>query len=294
LKIYEFGGNNLVEFNKIYQMDNLELLNQLESESIDLIYCDILYNTGKKFKDYDDSLGTAKDAVKWYIPRLKEMYRILKSTGSIYLQMDYRLSHYIKICMDDIFGYEQFKNDVVWRYSVNYKCDTYPHDTDNILFYTKTNNYTYKQQYRNSEAMEKRLNGITFEENGKLFYYQGRNIKGNEYIRKLRSKKFVEDNNLQEWFTKKEYTGVRVGSVWDDIAFVARGNEGVGYDTQKPKRLLERIILSSSNEDDVVADFFCGSGTSLVVAKELGRQYIGCDINEKAVYITNDRLNKIS
>lgn len=283
----------MIELNKIYQMDNLELMKQMESESIDLIYCDILYNTGKKFNDYDDNLGTPQQAIEWYKPRLEEMYRILKDTGSIYLHMDYRLSHYIKVEMDKIFGYENFKNDIVWRYSVNYKQNTYPHDTDNILFYTKSNNYTYHQQYRESEKMEKRLNGITFEENGKLYYYQGRNLTGSEYIRKLRSKEFVESNGLQEWFTKKEYTGIRVSSVWDDIAFVARGSEGVGYDTQKPKRLIERIIKSSSNEGEVIADFFCGSGTTLVVAKELGRQYIGCDISEKAVRITNERLHNV-
>lgn len=282
-----------IEYDKIYNMDNLELLKQLPSESVDLIYCDILYNTGRKFKDYDDNLGTPQEAVAWYEPRLIEMKRVLKDTGSIYLQMDYRLSHYIKVKMDEIFGLNSFKNDIVWRYSVNYKSNTYPHDTDNILYYTKTDKYTYNQQFRESSAMEKRLDGIIFEEDGKYFYYQGRNLKGSKYIRKLRGKEFVEYNNLYDYFTKKEYKGVRVGSVWEDIAFVARGNESVGYDTQKPKRLLERIIKTSSNEGDIVADFFCGSGTTLVVAKELGRKYIGCDINEKAIYIAEERLKNI-
>lgn len=284
----------MAELNKVYNMDNLKLMKQLQDNSIDLIYCDILYNTGKKFKDYDDNLGTLKEAIEWYKPRLIEMHRILKNTGSIYLQCDYRLSHYIKIEMDKIFGYENFKNEIVWRYSVNYKQNTYPHDTDNILFYTKSNKFTYHQQYRKSEKMEKRLDGIVFKEEGKLFYYQGRNLKGSEYIRKLRSKEFVELNDLHQYFAKKEYTGVRVSSVWDDIAFVARGNEGVGYDTQKPKALLERIIKTSSNEDDVVADFFCGSGTTLVVANELNRNYIGCDINQRAVDITNERLGSLT
>ena len=77
-----------MELNKVYCMDNLELLKQMNDESIDLIYCDILYNTGRKFKDYDDNLGSPQEAVAWYIPRLIEMKRVLKDTGSIYLQMD--------------------------------------------------------------------------------------------------------------------------------------------------------------------------------------------------------------
>ena len=96
--------------NKTFQMDNLELLRQLPSNSIDLIYCDILYNTGKKFKDYNDKLGTPQEAMEWYKPRLIEIYRVLKDTGSIYLQMDYRLVHYMKVEMDSIFGLDNFNN----------------------------------------------------------------------------------------------------------------------------------------------------------------------------------------
>lgn len=282
----------MIELNKAYNMDNLELMKQIDDSSVDLIYCDILYNTGKNFKDYDDKLGTPQQATEWYRPRLLEMKRILKDTGSIYLQCDYRLVHYLKIGMDDIFGYNNFRNEIVWRYSVNYRQNTYPHDTDNILFYTKTQNFTYNQQYKTSEKMEKRLKGLLTERGGKLYYYQGRNIKGSSYIRKLRHENFVKENSLEEYFYEKEYIGIRISEVWDDIGFVSRGNEGVGYNTQKPKKLLERIIKTSSNKGDIVADFFCGSGTSLVVAKELGRQYIGCDINPRAVEISNERLSE--
>ena len=83
-----------MEINKIYCMDNLELLKQIPDESIDLIYNDILYNTGKKFKDYDDNLGTPQEAIEWYRPRLVEMKRVLKDIGSIYLQCDCRLVQY--------------------------------------------------------------------------------------------------------------------------------------------------------------------------------------------------------
>ena len=88
-----------MELNKVYCMDNLELLEQLPTGSIDLIYCDILYNTGKNFKDYNDNLGTVTQAMKWYRPRLFQMKRVLKSTGLIYLQCDYRLVHYLKVKM---------------------------------------------------------------------------------------------------------------------------------------------------------------------------------------------------
>lgn len=284
----------MVELNKLYCMDNLELLEQIPDESIDLIYSDILYNTGKRFKDFDDNLGTPQEAVKWYQPRIKEMHRILKSTGSIYIHSDFRLNHYMKILMDEIFGLSNFKNDIIWRYSVNYKADTYPRDNDNILYYTKSDTYTYKQQYRESKKMEKRLKNVIHKEGNKLYYYQGRNLKGSPYIRKLRHKDFVLTNSLEDYFTKREYTGVRVSNVWDDIGFVARGNESVGYDTQKPTKLLERIIKSSSNKGDVVADFFMGSGTTIEVAKELGRNYIGCDINPRAIELTKERLSKIS
>ena len=105
-----------MELNKVYNMDNLELLKQLPSESVDLIYCDILYNTGKKFKDYDDRLGTPQEAIEWYRPRLKEMKRVLKNNGNILLQMDYRLVHYLKVEMDNIFGINNFINEIIWYY----------------------------------------------------------------------------------------------------------------------------------------------------------------------------------
>ena len=94
---YQQEDNLRIELNKVYCMDNLELLKQMDSNSVDLIYCDILYNTGKKFKDYNDNLGTPQQAMEWYEPRLIEMKRVLKDTGSIYLQCDCRLVHYLKV-----------------------------------------------------------------------------------------------------------------------------------------------------------------------------------------------------
>lgn len=236
-----------MELNKVYNMDNLELLKQLPGNSIDLIYCDILYNTGKKFKDYDDNLGTAEEAIEWYKPRLIEMKRVLKDTGSIYLQMDYRLVHYMKVYMDELFGIKNFRNEIVWKYGLGGSGNReFAKKHDNILFYSKSNGYIFNIQYEN--ATSNRLKGQT--------------------------KKMTD--------------------VWDIPTLNNMAKERIGYNTQKPKALLERIIKASSNEGDIVADFFCGSGTSLVVAKELGRNYIGCDINPKAIEITNNRLMEIN
>ena len=260
-----------MELNKIYNMDNLELLKQMESELVDLIYCDILYNTGKKFKDFVDKLGTPQEAIEWYRPRLIEMNRVLKETGSIYLQCDYRLVHYLKVEMDSIFGLNNFRNDIIWCYkSQGFSKKQWSNKHDNILFYSKSNKWIFNLddiREEPSESWVKRY-GKELEKNG--FFIDGKG---------------------------KRYDGF-VGSPprdWLDINILPQAHkERVGYDTQKPKALLEKIIKASSNKNDIVADFFCGSGTSLVVAKELGRKYIGCDINPRAVEITKTRLKNIN
>ena len=236
----------MLELNKLYCMDNLELLKSLPSESIDLIYCDILYNTGKKFKDYDDNLGTPQQAIEWYEPRLIEMKRVLKNTGSIYLQCDYRLVHYLKIEMDTIFGMNNFINEIIWKYGLGGSGNReFAKKHDNILFYSKSKEYVFNLQYETATS------------------------------------------NKMKGCLKK------MTSVWDIPNINNMAKERTGYNTQKPKELLERIIKASSNKGDVVADFFMGSGTTCVVAKELGRKYIGCDINPRAIEITNNRLNEL-
>ena len=260
-----------MELNKIYNIDILELLKQMESELVDLIYCDILYNTGKKFKDFVDKLGTPQEAIEWYRPRLIEMNRVLKETGSIYLQCDYRLVHYLKVEMDSIFGLNNFRNDIIWCYkSQGFSKKQWSNKHDNILFYSKSNKWIFNLddiREEPSESWVKRY-GKELEKNG--FFIDGKG---------------------------KRYDGF-VGSPprdWLDINILPQAHkERVGYDTQKPKALLEKIIKASSNKNDIVADFFCGSGTSLVVAKELGRKYIGCDINPRAVEITKTRLKNIN
>ena len=264
-----------MELNNTYCMDNLELMKQTEDSSIDLIYCDILYNTGKKFKDYNDNLGTPQEAIEWYKPRLIEMKRILKETGNIFIQCDFHLSHYIKIELDKHFNY--FINEIIWEYPKGIKNSTRKeicnHDT--IFRYAKTNNYIHNQI--ESPYTEKQLSRFKYEDEDGKFYYDTRKDKNNEKVKvKVHLKK----------------SGTPLGDVW--YFNFSQGNERVGYDTQKPKELLKRIIESSSNKGGIVADFFCGSGTTLVVAKELGRQYVGCDINPRAIEIANNRLLEVN
>ena len=252
-----------MELNKLHCIDNLEIMRDMPSENIDLIYCDILYNTGKKFKDYDDNLGTPQEAIEWYEPRLLEMRRLLKDTGSIYLHMDYRLVHYMKVKMDEVFGIKNFQNHIIWCYNgggVTKKRFNKKHD--DILFYTKSKNFIYNTQY---QPLNKN--------SANRLKHNHRGLDKSDRIKK--------GTPMVDW--------------WVDIKCIVNpaNKEYVGYNTQKSKALLERIIKASSNKGDVIADFFMGSGTTCVVAKELGRNYIGCDINLKSIEITDKRLKQI-
>ena len=242
--------------------DNLELMSKIESGAVDLIYCDILYGTGRKFADYQDLKPIRSEIESHYIPRIKEMHRILKDTGSIYLQMDTRINHWIRCIMDEIFGYERFLNEIVWYYnSMSNTKNRYPKKHDCILFYSKSIDYKFDYEHKslrkeyssNTISRSKTKAGFN---NDKADY-----LKGNTYL--------VQD-------------------VWTDINFL---KNGVEYNTQKPKSLIERIINASSNEGDLVADFYLGSGTTAEVCKDLNRSFIGCDINPRAVEIAKKRCD---
>lgn len=227
--------------------DNLELMNKLPDNHIDLIYCDILFGTGKKFKDYQDLKPIRKEIENHYIPRITEMYRVLKPTGSIYLQMDTRINHWLRCIMDDIFSYENFRNEIIWCYGagdVNAK-NRFCRVSDHILFYAKTNMNLFNIQKDEKDAKVKDW--------WRIF-------------------SFGEKTFHKKWFAENE------------VEFV--------YATQKPKSLIERIIKASSNENDLVADFYAGSFTTAEVCLNLNRNFIGCDINPKAVEIGLKRINK--
>jgi DNA modification methylase len=237
--------------------DNLEFMQGLQNESIDLIYCDILYGTGRNFGDYQDLKADRKMIEDFYLPRIIEMHRVLKSTGSIYLHIDCKIQHWIRCIMDDILGIEKFRNEIIWGYDWGGRGEkTWAKKHDNILFYTKSNKWTF-----NTDEV------------------------------RVPYKTQIEGRKNPLVSKEKFNRGKLPTDVWDISVIHAMSKERVGYPTQKPEALLERIIKASSNEGDTVADFFLGSGTTAVVCKELNRKFIGCDINERAIKITNERLN---
>lgn len=198
-------------------------------------------------------------------PRLLEMRRILKDTGSIYLHCDPTASHYLKLLMDAVFGEDNFQNEIVWCYrggGVPRKAFARKHDT--ILFYSKTNtdSRVFNPQYiPYSEASQKLVKSRG-----------GTSIDGK--IRDLE-----RGAHMPDW--------------WSDIISLQTWSpERTGYDTQKPEALLERIIKASSNEGDVVLDPFCGCGTTMAVAERLRRNWIGIDITYLAIDVISKRLQK--
>ena len=248
-------------------VDNMQLLKSQPSESVDLIYSDILYGTGRNFGEYQD-LKPKRDVIEsHYLPRLIEMKRVLKQNGSIYLQMDTRINHWMRILMDKVFGYYNFQNEIVWAYESSGKSKKkYSQKHDVILFYSKSKKFTYNEQVIETNKNISRYNKIDEE--------------GNRYY--MRSGKY-----------KVVYKGIKpVTDCFLDLPFLTNNaNERNGYPTQKPKELIKRFVLASSNENDVVADYYLGSGTTAEVCKELNRNFIGCDIGQKAIEITKQRLS---
>ncbi len=253
-------------------VDNLELLLSQPDESVDLIYCDILYGTGRNFGDYQDLKPIRSEIESHYLPRLIEMHRVLKSTGSIYLQMDTRINHWLRCIMDDIFKYDNFRTEIVWFYNSQGKSDKeWNRKHDVILHYTKGKQWTFNAKDVMDSITDLTYKRFKSEIDKKGYYTCFKN--GKEY------KYYLENGSLpKDWF--------------EDVTYISRDNkELTGYPTQKPKALIERLIKASSNEGDTVADYYLGSGTTAVVCKELNRNFIGCDINPKAIEITNERLS---
>lgn len=253
--------------------------------------------------------------------RLVQCERVLKPTGSIYLHCDWHAVHYLKQVMDEIFGYDNFRNDITWkRTSAHNDPKQFGHNADRILFYVKSDDYTFnpiyvphdesyiETFYRYVEPKTNRryqLGDLSGAGQGQPRYFGDRLIeppKGRHWahdqdgINKLMKEgRIVFSSNgiprFKRYLDEMQEKGQPAQEIWTDINPVAsQAKERLGYPTQKPEALLQRIIEASSNPTDIVLDPFCGCGTTLVVAKRLGRQFIGIDISRVACDVMKKRL----
>lgn len=273
--------------NQLILGDNLEVLRTLPGESIDLIYIDPPFFSGRNYNViwgdtnevrsfYDIWEGGIDSYLVWLNARLWETRRVLKKTGSVYVHCDWHASHYIKTEMDKIFGYENFRNEIIWGYSIGGKSlSTFGRKHDIILFYSKTDDYYFDPKGASVARKPNTHMKIGADESGRQFQ-EKRDAKTGKFYRY-----YIDEGKIAEDY-------------WTDIETLNRDDaERIGYPTQKPEALLERIIKASSNEGDIVADFFCGGGTTLAVAQKLKRNFIGCDSSRVAISVTLDRLVKI-
>ena len=262
--------------------DNLGHLKSMPSESVQLIYIDPPFNTGReqvrtnrtskvsesgrvgfqgkryeqivsKVLSYDDEFA---DYWAFLEPRLVESWRLLSDTGTLYLHLDYRESHYAKVLLDALFGRECFLNEIIWAYDYGARSKSrWPAKHDNILVYIK---------------------------NPKTYYFNSKEVDREPYMAPgLVTKEKAELGKLPT-------------DVWWHTIVSPTGTEKTGYPTQKPLGVLRRIIQASSKEGDIVLDFFAGSGTTGAAASELGRNFILIDQNPEAISVMKERFSSLS
>jgi len=257
--------------NVIYNEDCLEGMKRLLDETIDLIYIDPPFNSEKDYESYNDKWKGIENYISWIRPRVEELYRVLKPTGSFYLHCDWHANAHLRIMLDEIFGEKNFRNEVVWRYRRwPAKQNHFQRMHDVIFRYTKSKDWTWNQLYEElSKSSKKQWKG--------RLRVDIRNIEGKRHSETL----------------EQESLGVPMSDVWEISQLSAPWKEYLGYPTQKPEALLKRIIKASSNKGDIVLDPFCGCGTTLAVAQKLERRWIGMDISSIAVKIANKRLTEV-
>ena len=276
-------GHPELEPNRLFWGDNLHVMRGLDTESIDLIYIDPPFFSGRNYnvifgdqneqRSFSDIWeGGMPGYLIWLNARLVEMKRLLKKTGCIAVHVDWHASHYIKVELDKIFGFENFMNEVIWHYKRwPTPAKEYMKMHDVILFYKKQNgsHYFHKQYGERTPETQKR--------------WSNKRIVASHDATGARRPS--ENESV-------ESPGAPLDDVWDMPIIAPVAKERIGYPTQKPEALLARIIQGSCPPEGVVADFFSGGGTTASVAQKLGRRWITCDQSRVAVAITADRLAK--
>jgi len=292
------GHATPLEPNRLFWGDNLHVMRQLPSESIDLIYIDPPFFSGRNYnvifgdqnelRSFSDIWeGGMPGYLIWLNARLYEMKRLLKKTGNIYVHLDWHASHYVKVEMDKIFGHDNFRDEIIWSHTIiGAAQNRFPKAHETILWYAKADGHFFNEEDPSARIpyKDRITKNLTKDENG---YY---------YTRGRATRQVTEAEKERKAFTKTYVDiekGKLTGDVWTDIpTYRVQGAERIGYPTQKPEALLERIIGTTSPQEGVVADFFCGGGTTAAVAQRLGRRWIACDQSRVAVAITADRLTR--
>ena len=296
-----YGDKSAKDFNKLFWGDNLQVLSHLLKQyrgKVDLIYIDPPFDSKADYvrkvkvrgeqvesvkqglfeeKQYTD-IWERDEYLQFIYERLVLMRELLSETGSIYVHMDEKRSHYIKIILDEVFGIENFQREIVWDITVlsgfKTQANNWIRGHDTILFYSKSPN--------------KSFNKLTQPHTQKyLDMFKSVDKNGEHYLVAHGMTRYLKDVKDK---------GKPFGDVWDDIMSFQQqptADENVQYPTQKPETLLERIIRASTNEGDLVFDCFMGSGTTQAVAQKLGRKWIGCDINLGAIQTATKRINQI-
>jgi len=299
---------DILEPNAYYIGDNLDLLKKVKSNSLNFIYFDPPYNTGRNFFNFDDRFKSVDDYVTFMKDRLKECFRCLKPCSNIVIHIEPKISHYFRIICDEIFGVNNFKNEIIWKTGGNaknlYQLNRF-HDT--IIVYSKKGKgksvfnplyFPYDDEYKKrsnvkiceihkKEYVTTALHNSQPEVNPRLnLRYEWKGNKRQWYVKKEKMINLDKDNRL--YYNKKniprikrfldEMDGIPLRDIWCDINNT-QIKEKLKYATQKPVKLLERIISLYSNETDLCLDIFAGSGTLGRACINKKRNYLLFDIN---------------
>lgn len=270
--------------NRLLLGDCLEKMNEIADSSVDLIYLDPPFFTERKHKlknrqrtkefSFDDIWKQESSYAEFLHQRILKMRELLKDTGSIFVHCDKMANHIVRGVLDDVFGSEFFQSEIIWQYKrwSNAKKGLLP-SHQNIYFYSKTSDFIFNKifmPYSEATNLDQILQRRTRDKHNKSIYARD------------------EEGNIQQADAKQ---GVPLSDVWDIPYLNPKAKERVGYPTQKPLLLLERIIELVTNENDLVLDPFCGSGTTCVAASLTNRKYIGIDQSEDAIQLSQSRLD---
>lgn len=263
--------SSLLDTRVIYCGDNLDQLPKLPDQCIDLIYIDPPFNSNRNYevfwgetkekRAFEDRHASTAAYIDFMRPRCVELARVLKKTGSLYYHCDWHASHYIKVMLDQIFGENQFQNEIIWHYTGGGRSKSYFSRKHDILFW-----------YANGGKPVFNIDEVRMPYKETSGYAKGG-------ILSKAGKRYMPNP-----------AGTPLDDVWDMPIINPLSKERLGYPTQKPLALLERIIKASSNPNDIVLDAFCGCGTALEAAERLGRQWIGIDLSPTSCRVMAKRL----